>query len=93
MTRYLIAGALLLSLAGFGWFQTQRAGRLADQLDAADAQLVEYARVAEIQRQSIKRLQAIAEDSAALDREFQEGEGADAPLSDTLRSGAGRLWP
>lgn len=32
-------------------------------------------------------------EAAALDRELQQGAGADAPLSDYLRIGAGRVWP
>lgn len=33
------------------------------------------------------------EEAAALDMELQQGAGADAPLSDYLRLGAGRVWP
>lgn len=31
--------------------------------------------------------------SAAVDRQLQEGAGADVALSDYLRGGAGRVWP
>lgn len=31
--------------------------------------------------------------AVALDTELQQGVGADAPLSDYLRHGAGRVWP
>ena len=93
MTRYLLAGAVVLSLGLWGWVQMQRADALAVKLEQREAQLVEQARVSEIQRQSIRRLQALAENAAKLDREFQEKDGADDALPDYLRSGAGRLWP
>ncbi len=32
-------------------------------------------------------------EAAALDMELQQGAGADAPLSDYLLGGAGRVWP
>jgi hypothetical protein len=37
--------------------------------------------------------QAAAQEAAAVDLELSQGVGADAPLSDYLRRGAGRVWP
>jgi hypothetical protein len=39
------------------------------------------------------RLGEAAAGAAALDGELQRGVGANAPLSDYLRAGAGRVWP
>lgn len=39
------------------------------------------------------RLGEVQASAVALDTELQQGVGADAPLSDYLRHGAGRVWP
>ncbi|WP_265500653.1 hypothetical protein [Paracoccus beibuensis] len=92
MTRYLSAGASLLSLAGFDG--CRRSG-LAAWLTGWSRQRRSWSSMpaTEVQRQSLKRLQIIVDDRDAPDRELQEGEGADAPLDGYLLEGARRLWP
>lgn len=63
-------------------------GRLA----AAEARAVAYAEAAQKTARVLAQIKAVADDAAALDQSLQEGEGADAPLSDYLRVGAGRVW-
>lgn len=62
----------------------------------ARAELVEarahWAGYAEAERWRARELARVAAETK-LDRELQEGVGSDAPLSDYLRHGAGRVWP
>lgn len=58
-------------------------------LAAAEAKVVGYAEADRWRRMDAKRVA----DAAALDEELRGGAGADAPLSDYLRNGAGRVWP
>ncbi|MFO1202999.1 MAG: hypothetical protein U1E58_10235 [Tabrizicola sp.] len=58
-------------------------------LAAAEAKVVGYAEADRWRRADAKR---VAE-AAALDETLRTGVGADAPLSDYLRTGAGRVWP
>lgn len=82
---FLACGAAVLLAVGSVWqLRMVRA-----DLAAAEARLAGYA---EAERWRLKEQQRAAGE-AALDRELQEGAGADAPLSDYLRGGAGRLWP
>lgn len=91
MTRALaLALALALVAAAALAFALQEARA---DLKAAQARVVAFEKAAQIHAGHVARLQAAADDAAALDRELAEGEGADAPLSDYLRRGAGRLWP
>lgn len=92
MTRYLIAGTAVVALAGWGWWQHSRAEALAANLMAAQSRIVGYEAAAVVHRAHIQRLERITADAVTLDREFQQEEGADAPLDDYLRRGAGRLW-
>lgn len=93
MTRYLLAGAALLSAVLWGWVQMQRADALEDKLRTANARIESYEAAAAVHRAHIERLQAMAEDAVKLDREFQEKDGANEKLPDYLRSNARKLWP
>ncbi len=87
MRRYLeIAIIVLGAIAWLEWRQVQGLKR---DLEQAEAQLEGY-RVAD---QFRRKLAEGAAGAAALDQELQQGDGADAPLSDYLRHGAGRVWP
>lgn len=88
----MIAGAAVLALAGWGWWHHQRAEGLAEDLSAAQTRIAGYEAAAAVHRAHIQRLERITADAVTLDREFQQEEGADAPLDDYLRRGAGRLW-
>lgn len=90
--RYLIAGAAVLALAAWGWHQRDRALEAEAGLAAAEQRIAGYEAAAAVHRAHIQRLEQITADAVVLDREFQEQEGADAPLDDYLRNGAGRLW-
>jgi hypothetical protein len=87
MTRAaLVAAAICAGLAGWLWVR----------LDAVQADLAAAQAVAAGERTAARfrvALGAQAQDAAALDTELQQGAGADAPLSDYLRRGAGRVWP
>lgn len=78
----LTAGALALEL------KDTRA-----ELAAAEARAAAFEEAARIHRRHVAQLEAAKAEAGALDRELQEGEGADAPLSDYLVRGAGRVWP
>lgn len=80
------AAALVLILRG------QLEAARAD-LDEARARVAAFEEAARIHARHVASLQAARDEAAALDRELAEGEGADAPLSDYLRRGAGRVWP
>lgn len=92
MRRYLIAGAAVLTLAVFAWWQWDRAAGLAEDLAEAESRIAGYEAAAAVHRAHIQRLERITAEAATLDREFQQGEGADAPLDDYFRRGAGRVW-
>lgn len=66
------------------------------EVRATRAELVEAGRRLEGERAAtVFRMGEAARqiEAAALDQELQQGAGADAPLSDYLRAGAGRVWP
>jgi hypothetical protein len=63
-------------------------GAVAD-LRAAEAQVAGYEEAARWYREDAVRVKA----AAALDETLRTGEGANEPLSDYLRNGAGRVWP
>lgn len=95
MTRYLLPAALALALALGGWGAWQR-GRAVAALEravAAEALVAGYAEAARMRAVQDARLARLREDAAALDRDLQTQEGADAPLSGYLGDAAGRLWP
>lgn len=82
---FLAFGVLALALVVQG-------GRLAaarEALELAEARLTGYAEADRWRRADAKR---VAE-AAALDETLRTEAGADAPLSDYLRAGAGRVWP
>lgn len=79
-----LASAVLVAAGAVVQLRAARA-----ELAAAEAEL-EGQRAAE--RFRVKEQQRAAE-LAAVDHDLQEGVGADAPLSDYLRAGAGRVWP
>lgn len=87
MTRLYIGAALVLLI----WALMARAELTAARaelarVEAKAAGLQEAARFHEVEARR-------REQAAALDMELQQGAGADAPLSDYLRHGAGRVWP
>lgn len=63
------------------------------ELAAAEARAAAFEEAARIHRRHVAQLEASKAEAGALDRELQEGEGANAALSDYLRRGAGRVWP
>lgn len=63
------------------------------ELAAAEARAAAFEEAARIHRRHVVQLEAAKAEAGALDRELQEGEGADAALSDYLVRGAGRVWP
>jgi hypothetical protein len=63
------------------------------ELVAAEARAAAFEEAARIHRRHVVQLEAAKAEAGALDRELQEGEGADAALSDYLVRGAGRVWP
>ena len=63
------------------------------ELAAAEARAAAFEEAARIHRRHVAQLEAAKAEAGALDRELQEGEGADAALSDYLMRGAGRVWP
>lgn len=91
MTR-IIAGLAIAALLLAG-LQTWRLSGWQARATAAEAQVSSLqagiAAAAALQAE----LAALREDAARLDHDLSTMEGADAPLSDFLRAGAGRVWP
>jgi hypothetical protein len=86
----LCAGALTVDR----WLDARDAAIAAEaRISALEAELAARAEAAEILRAHNRRLAADAAARAALIRDLQSMEGADAPLSDFLRASGGRLWP
>ncbi len=79
-----LASAVLVAAGAIVQLRAVRA-----ELAAAEARL---AGQAEAERFRLKEQQRAAS-SAAVDRQLQEGAGADVALSDYLRGAAGRVWP
>lgn len=99
---YLLAGtvALIAVLAAWGYQQRAANARLSAQIEAlqiavasAEAERQRAAQARDIAQAHYLRMAKEAEDWAELTRDLQTMEGRDAPLSDHLRSAAGRLWP
>ncbi len=82
----LVLAALALVFAG--WTGLQLRGARAELVEAR-ARLAGYAEAERWRARELARVTA----ETKLDRELQEGVGSDAPLSDYLRHGAGRVWP
>lgn len=89
----LAAAALLATITGWGVWQRSRAVSAEVRAEAAEALVAGYAEAARMRAVQDTRLAQLRNDAAALDRDLQEREGADAPLSDYLGTAAGRLWP
>ena len=79
---------LVLALVVGGW-QSWRLSTARADLAQAKAALSGY-QEAERWRMAEDRRRAA---QSALDLDLQQGAGSDAPLSDYLRGGAGRVWP
>lgn len=86
------ARALWLALAVLGAGLAVQSARLEAATAAkarAEAALRGHEEAARFRaREAIRQAEA-----AAVDRELQEGVGADVALSEYLRAGAGRVWP
>lgn len=93
MTRILSVLALLATITGWGLWQRSRAVSAEERAGAAEAQVAGYTEAARMRAVQDARLAQLREDAAALDRDLQTQEGADAPLSHYLGDAAGRLWP
>lgn len=91
MIRYAVAAVIVLAVA-LG-FQTWRLNGAQADRDAALMIVAAHERAAEALRVEVVRMERERVEAATLDRELQEGVGADAPLSDYLRHSAGRVWP
>lgn len=87
-----LALALAVALVAV-WVLVGSNRELSADLAAAEARTAAFEEAARIHGRHVAQLEAASAEAAALDRELQEGEGADAPLSDYLRGGAGRVWP
>lgn len=100
-TYLLIAVALAFAgLTTWGFMQRATNARLSAQVTqlqtavaSAEAERDRAAQARDIARAHYLRMAKEAEDWAGLTRDLQTMEGRDAPLSDHLRSAAGRLWP
>lgn len=84
--------ALVAVTVGFA-FTLQTLQNTRAELAAAEARAAGFEEAARIHRRHVAQLEAAAAEAGTLDRELQEGEGADAGLSDYLVRGAGRVWP
>lgn len=82
-----LCGLLVLALAQ-GW----RLAQWRERARAAEARVAAYAEAARIRSQQDRRQADLAAAARALDADLDRLEGGDAPLSDYLRSAAGRLW-
>lgn len=78
------ASALLVAAGAVVQLRAVRA-----ELAAAEARLAGQEEAARFRLKEQQR----AASSAAVDRQLQEGAGADVALSDYLRGAAGRVWP
>lgn len=100
MTRYLIAGLALLAVAAMGWAgwaqhrHTQARAELATtqrDLAVTVARLDQVREAGRIAQEHRSRMATEAAQRDALIAELLQQEGAHAPLSDYLRTGAGRV--
>ncbi|SOB97640.1 hypothetical protein SAMN05877809_1027 [Rhodobacter sp. JA431] len=92
---WLAMAAALGGALAWGHYTRLRADLAATRADLAAAQgmVTAYAEAAEIRRRSDEEQTRLREEAAALDHQLESMEGGDAPLSDYLRTAAGRLWP
>ncbi|MBZ4023744.1 hypothetical protein CKO11_14920 [Rhodobacter sp. TJ_12] len=91
---WLALGAALGGALAWGHYTSLRADLVATRADlaAARAEVSAYAEAVEIRRRSDETQARLREEAAALDHQLEQMEGGDAPLSDYLRTAAGRLW-
>ncbi|MBL3570666.1 hypothetical protein BV509_02460 [Rhodovulum sulfidophilum] len=84
----LILAALLLTGAAGWWVQGLR-----HDLAEARAAVRGYEEAARVHREALKKLAAIEADRDRLQSMVDElGDDADAPLADSVRGAAGRVW-
>lgn len=88
MMLRMAALAVMLALAGFGYWQAKAAQSARADAAAARAEAEGLREWARVQARELVAARA----AAALDTELQQGDGADAPLSDYALRGAGRVW-
>lgn len=93
MIRWVAVAALVVAVALGGVILRLQLKQARADLAAAEARIATFEEVARIHLRNVQRLEAAAAEAGALDRELQEGSGADAPLSDYLGRGVGRVWP
>lgn len=87
------AVAVIIALVFLVAVQTWRLSGAIEERDAAQLEAARLVVTERTRRATVAKLEAAQLEAARLDRELQEGVGADAPLSDYLRRGAGRVWP
>lgn len=99
MNRLAIIG--LAFLAVIAWAQFERAGRIAARAEAAEvradlniakATIAQAEEAARVHRAYLDRAEEDARKWDAIENEFQNMEGGDAPLSPYLRAASERLW-
>jgi|GEM_PF-2421229 len=99
--RYALIAAMAVALVAMGWAMWLYSSR-AEAL-ATVARLDRSVQVLEVQREQVREAGRIAQEHRsrmaseaaqrdALIAQLLDGEGADAPVSDFLRRGAGRLF-
>lgn len=95
MTRYILPSLLaaLLAIGGWGAWQRHRAVAAEARAKSAESLVAGYAEAAKMRAVQDAHLAQMRDEAAALDRDLQSMEGADAPLSGYLDAAAGRLWP
>lgn len=98
LTRYLTAAALLAAAllaalcgAGWGWWQGQRADRLAADLDGATQALAGARAALAAQSAHVARVEAEAARADQIRRDIMEAPDADCSVPDWLRDLPGRL--
>lgn len=87
-----IVGGFFLVMGVGGVVLVMMSGQLAaarEALEAANARATGFEEAARWRAKDNLR----ASEAAAVDETLRAGNGADAPLSDYLRDGAGRVWP
>ena len=92
IARILLPALLVLSALSYGLWQQNRADRATARAEAAEALSQGYQETAAMRAKQDAAQAILRVNAAALDRDLEAMEGADAPLSDYLDHAAGRLW-
>ena len=99
MNRLAAIGLLVLALVAWALFERQgkvsaiaEADHLRTELLASKAALAQAAEAAAVHRAYLSKAQEEARKWAAIENEFRDMEGRDAPLSPLLRAASERLW-